>query len=131
MSLQKRLLAVFLLIISIFFALIIRLFVIQIVKSDWLTAKASSQWLRDLPINAKRGDIVDVNGSTLAESFSSYDVYVRASMVTEPVKEANKPTFLILNKVDRINNEKLIKLIMDYKDLYDFKEIIPLPLTKR
>ena len=87
-GLQKRLLAVFLLIISIFFALIIRLFVVQIVKSKWLQSKASSQWLRDLPINAQRGNILDVNGSVLAESYSSYDVYVRASMVNEPVKVA-------------------------------------------
>ena len=123
MSLQKRLLAVFLLIISIFFALIIRLFVIQIVKSDWLTAKASSQWLRDLPINAKRGDIVDVNGSTLAESFSSYDVYVRASMVTEPVKVSNLLSSVIgldyeetFKKVTNTTvSESLIKLQLDDK----------------
>lgn len=123
MSLQKRLLAVFLLIISIFFALIIRLFVIQIVKSDWLTAKASSQWLRDLPINAKRGNIVDVNGSTLAESFSSYDVYVRASMVTEPVKVSNLLSSVIgldyeetFKKVTNTTvSESLIKLQLDDK----------------
>ncbi len=123
MSLQKRLLVVFLLIISIFFALIIRLFVIQIVKSDWLTAKASSQWLRDLPINAKRGDIVDVNGSTLAESFSSYDVYVRASMVTEPVKVSNLLSSVIgldyeetFKKVTNTTvSESLIKLQLDDK----------------
>ena len=123
MSLQKRLLAVFLLIISIFFALIIRLFVIQIVKSDWLTAKASSQWLRDLPINAKRGEIVDVNGSTLAESFSSYDVYVRASMVTEPVKVSNLLSSVIgldyeetFKKVTNTTvSESLIKLQLDDK----------------
>lgn len=52
------------------------------------------------------------------------------NFVLNKIKEANKPTFLILNKVDRINNEKLIKLIMDYKDLYDFKEIIPLSALK-
>ena len=123
MSLQKRLLAVFLLIISIFFALIIRLFVIQIVKSDLLTAKASSQWLRDLPINAKRGNIVDVNGSTLAESFSSYDVYVRASMVAEPVKVSNLLSSVIgldyeetFKKVTNTTvSESLIKLQLDDK----------------
>ena len=50
--------------------------------------------------------------------------------VLDKIKEANKPTFLILNKVDKINNEELIKLIMEYKDLYDFKEIIPLSALK-
>ena len=50
--------------------------------------------------------------------------------VLDKIKAANKPTFLILNKVDRINNEQLMKLIMEYKDLYDFKEIIPLSALK-
>lgn len=105
-SLQKRLLAVFLLIISIFFVLIIRIFTLQIVKSDWLQAKAASQWARDLPINAKRGNIVDVNNVTLAESYSSYDVYVRASMVNEPVKVAN-----LLSSVIGLNYEDVFKKV--------------------
>ena len=50
--------------------------------------------------------------------------------VLDKIKAANKPTFLILNKVDKINNEQLMKLIMEYKDLYDFKEIIPLSALK-
>lgn len=52
------------------------------------------------------------------------------NFVLEKIKAANKPTFLILNKVDKINNEELINLIMKYKDLYDFKEIIPLSALK-
>lgn len=52
------------------------------------------------------------------------------NFVLDKIKAANKPTFLILNKVDKINNETLIKLIMEYKDLYDFKEIIPLSALK-
>ncbi len=52
------------------------------------------------------------------------------NFVLDKIKAANKPTFLILNKVDKINNEALIKLIMEYKDLYDFKEIIPLSALK-
>lgn len=120
-SLQKRLLAIFLLVISIFFALIIRLFIIQIIQSDWLTKKAASQWTRDLPINAKRGNITDVNGASLAESYSSYDVYVRASMVEKPVKVAQLLSQVIgLNYDDtfkKVTNttisEVLIKLQLD------------------
>ena len=50
--------------------------------------------------------------------------------VLDKIKQANKPTFLVLNKVDKINNEQLMKLIMEYKDIYDFKEIIPLSALK-
>ena len=52
------------------------------------------------------------------------------NFVLDRIKEANKPVFLILNKVDKINNEKLIELINKYKDLYDFKEIIPISALK-
>ena len=52
------------------------------------------------------------------------------NFVLDKIKDANKPTFLILNKVDKINKEQLLKLIMDYKDLYDFKEIIPVSALK-
>ncbi len=52
------------------------------------------------------------------------------NFVLERIKEANKPVFLILNKVDKINNDKLIELINKYKDLYDFKEIIPISALK-
>ncbi len=111
----------FLLIISIFFVLIIRIFTLQIIKGKWLQAKAASQWTRDLPINAKRGNIIDTNGVTLAESYSSYDVYVRASMVTEPVKVAKLLSGVIGLDYDdtfkKVTNttvsESLIKLQVD------------------
>lgn len=105
-SLQKRLLAIFLLIISIFFVLIVRIFTLQVVKSDWLRAKAASQWTRDLPINAKRGSILDCNGAKLAESYSTYDVYVRASMVNEPVKVAQ-----LLSKTIGLDYEDTFKKV--------------------
>ena len=52
------------------------------------------------------------------------------NFVLDKIKEANKPTFLILNKVDKINKEKLLEIIMKYKDLYDFKEIVPISALK-
>lgn len=52
------------------------------------------------------------------------------NFVLERIKKANKPTFLILNKVDKIAKDKLFEIILKYKDLYDFKEIIPLSALK-
>ncbi len=105
-SLQKRLLAIFMLIISIFFAIIIRLGIIQLKNNKMLTARAAEQWTRDLPINAKRGTITDCNGASLAESYSSYDVYVRASMVKDPVKVAS----LLANSIG-LNYEETFKKV--------------------
>lgn len=43
------------------------------------------------------------------------------------VKEAKKPTFLLLNKIDRLKDKKLLlPIIEEYRSHYDFAEIIPL-----
>ena len=52
------------------------------------------------------------------------------SFILERLKELDKPVLLIMNKVDRIKKDKLLELINDYKDLYDFKEIIPVSALK-
>ena len=40
------------------------------------------------------------------------------------------PVFLILNKVDKLDNEQVFKMILKYKDLYEFAEIFPLSALK-
>ena len=46
--------------------------------------------------------------------------------ILEKIKQENKPTFLLLNKVDRIKKEKLFEIITELNKLHDFKEIIPI-----
>lgn len=53
------------------------------------------------------------------------------NFVLDRIKQAKKPTFLILNKVDKIKKDHLLKLILKYKDIYDFKEIIPISALKK
>lgn len=83
-SLQKRLLAVYVLTAFIFCAIVVRLFYLQIVKGGWLRGKAAEQWYRDLPLSASRGEILDANGSALALSYITYDIYVRPNSVKKP-----------------------------------------------
>ena len=52
------------------------------------------------------------------------------TVILERLKEENIPVILILNKVDKINKDLLLEKIMEYKDLYDFKEIFPLSALK-
>jgi GTP-binding protein Era len=48
------------------------------------------------------------------------------------VKEAAKPTFLLLNKIDLIKDKsKLLPLIEQYSNEYDFAEIIPISAIQR
>jgi len=51
-------------------------------------------------------------------------------VILDRLKEEKVPVILILNKVDKINKDLLLEKIMQYKDLYDFKEIFPLSALK-
>lgn len=46
--------------------------------------------------------------------------------ILERLKQENKKVILVLNKIDKINNEKLFEEILKLKDLYDFLEIVPI-----
>lgn len=46
--------------------------------------------------------------------------------ILERLKKENKEVILVLNKIDKISKEKLFEEILKLKDLYDFKEIVPI-----
>ena len=73
----------------IFCALIVRLFVIQIINGKSLQSRATDQWTRDLKIVAPRGNILDSTGSTLAVSYTTYNVYARAREISSPSQTAH------------------------------------------
>lgn len=50
--------------------------------------------------------------------------------VLDRLKEENLPIMLVLNKVDRIKKDKLLEIIMEVKDLYNFCEIFPISALK-
>ena len=51
--------------------------------------------------------------------------------VIEMFKEINKPVILILNKIDKLPKEEILIKIDEYKDLYNFDEIVPVSALKR
>lgn len=120
-SLKRRLLAVFLLVSFVFLVIIVRLGYLQLIKGQWLQAKAIDQWTRELPLNALRGEISDVNGVTLATNYTTYDIYVRPSRVKDERLVAGELCNIlgidferVFNKVsDRFVSENLIKLQVD------------------
>ncbi len=50
--------------------------------------------------------------------------------VLDHIKDTNTKVILLLNKIDNIKKEELIKRIDEIKDVYDFCEIIPLSAIK-
>ncbi len=51
--------------------------------------------------------------------------------VIEKLKETKVPVILVLNKIDKIPYELILPKIAEYKDLYDFKEIVPVSAEKK
>ena len=50
--------------------------------------------------------------------------------VIDMLKKVTTPLFLLINKVDIVKKEKILPLIDKYKDLLEFKEIIPVSALK-
>ncbi len=50
--------------------------------------------------------------------------------IIKKLKKINKPVILAINKIDKVPKQSLLPLIDTYKDLYAFKEIIPISALK-
>ena len=51
--------------------------------------------------------------------------------VLDIVKKSGRPCFLLLNKIDAVDKQKLLPLIAQYRSLHDFVEVIPISALKR
>lgn len=115
-SLKKRILAIVLVISFIFCSLIVRLFVIQIVNGKDLQLRATDQWTRDLSIVAPRGKIYDRTGDTLAVSYTTYNVYVRAREVEFASQTAQVLASCLdlefSNVYNKISNKKVSEVLL-------------------
>ncbi len=67
----------------IFLFIFARLLYVQVIWGSELQEKALDQWTRNIPILAKRGQIVDRNGVVLATTKKTYTVFVRPRAVTD------------------------------------------------
>ena len=88
-SMKRRLLALIMLVAFFAMILIFRIFYLQVISSEKIVKKGLTQWLRDLPLTALRGNITDRNGVVLASSHTTYDVYVRPADMCDIVMVSN------------------------------------------
>ena len=51
--------------------------------------------------------------------------------IIDMLSEVNKPVILVLNKIDRLPKEQILLKIAEYKDLYNFVEIVPISAIKK
>ena len=62
----------------------------------------------------------------ITQSFGTGDKFV-----IDKLKDIDKPVTLVLNKIDKVGKDVILQKINQYKDLYDFCEIIPLSVIKK
>ncbi len=129
-SLERRFIASLLIIVIVFFALLCRVFYLQVIDGKRLQILASEEWLRDLPLSSRRGEILDCSGVSLATTITTYDVYVRARNVSEPTALANEIHNLLGVDYDtaykKVTNTKLSEILVKMQ----VDEKLALQLTK-
>ena len=86
----------FLLILCISIIIVIRVFYIQVIEYDKLSALAESLWSRKLPIGADRGEIYDRNGKVLATNLTTTSLVVIPNQIKNK-EEVAKALSEILN----------------------------------
>ena len=62
----------------------------------------------------------------LVDSTNNKEISKGDKIIIEKLKERNVPVILLLNKIDLVEKESLLKEIEMYSNVYDFKAIIPI-----
>lgn len=105
-TVRKRLLFVLFFGLAVFFVILLRLGYVQFYLGEWLTKKAQDSWSRDIPFEAKRGEILDRNNVVLATNVSAPSVLVVPRQVKNPAETAEK-----LAKVLNMDKKRAYELI--------------------
>ncbi|MDR0975497.1 MAG: PASTA domain-containing protein [Christensenellaceae bacterium] len=111
---KKRLRLLFVVFLCVVSALTARLVWVQLIKSPSLIIRASEQWYRDLPLSAKRGDILDAEGRVLATSTLTYSVYLRPVAVKDPENTAKVLSALLGLDYESVLNKAKSKTVSEW-----------------
>ncbi len=88
--LRKRLFAILIAVAFLILFVLGRLLYVQVIWGEDLQRKAIDQWTREIPIVAKRGDIIDRNGVKIVSNDDTYTVFVRKKAVVDTEKTCRK-----------------------------------------
>ena len=82
--------------------------------------------LNETMIETSFGMMLDADVILFLIEATSEEIGRGDSKILEKIKETNKKTILIINKIDLVKREKLLKLIDLYSKEYDFEAVIPI-----
>lgn len=86
-DMAKRISIILAIIVFLFSLDAFRIFYISVVKGDEYSAKAESQQISDSEIPAKRGSILDCEGNVLAQSATTWDIFLDPSNITDSKRD--------------------------------------------
>ena len=86
--------------------------------------------LGETMIETAFGVVPDVDIILFLIEATSTEIGKGDRIILEKIKEANKKTILVINKIDLVKKEELIKLIDTYSKEYDFKAVVPVSALK-
>ncbi|WP_372663034.1 stage V sporulation protein D [Cohnella sp.] len=106
-TVRKRLYMALIVTVLAFTALVLRLGYVQLWKGGEIAEKAENSWRRDIPFAAKRGEILDRNGTKLAYNISSPTIMAIPVQVKDKRETARK-----LSGPLGMSEEQLYKLLI-------------------
>ena len=112
-SLLKRVTIIAFVILFLFSFDALRVFYISVIKGSEYSAKAESQQISDTEIPAKRGSILDCNGNVLAQSATTWDIFLDPSNI----KSEEKRTLIVDGLADilKLDDEGKSELLENSK----------------
>lgn len=118
---------IFILLISLFFAIIARLYYIQIIKGKDFSKKVCQQYLTTVTLTPKRGVIYDCNMKEMAISVKADSVFAIPKEIENKKDVSNKLAKILKLDYDKtfkkINNNKNFVWIKRQISLSEFQEI--------
>ncbi|MCM3784431.1 stage V sporulation protein D [Neobacillus mesonae] len=115
-TLRRRLLWCMLILVILFAALVIRLAYVQLAKGPELADEAENLWRRQIPYTAKRGEILDRNGTALAYNITSPTVMAIPVQVKDKQKTAESLAPLL-----GMTQEKVLGIISKTERIVEIK----------
>ncbi|MEK5060344.1 stage V sporulation protein D [Paenibacillus sp. FSL H7-0326] len=115
-TLRRRLLWCMLILLILFAALAIRLAYVQLAKGPELAEEAENLWRRQIPYTAKRGEILDRNGTSLAYNITTPTVMAIPVQVKEKEKTAEALAPLL-----GMTQEKVLGIISKTERIVEIK----------
>lgn len=89
-TVRKRLVFTLIAGVCLFSIMIGRLWYVQVVEGDGISEKAEESWGRNIPFEAKRGEILDRHGEILATNVTAPSILVVPRQIKDPVADAER-----------------------------------------